>query len=74
MAESKRTKTALNAAPGVKSTVNDAKYTFAEFVANPDALGATVDIVKAALREKGVTEATVAEAKAIVKEFKERKL
>lgn len=49
-------------------------YTFTEFVENPGVLGATADIVSAALTEKDVKEATISKAKEIVTEFKERKV
>lgn len=49
-------------------------YAFEDFVKNPGVLGASADIVSAALTEKGIKESTIENAKAIVKEFKERKV
>ena len=74
--ETKKTSSvaSVSADSGVKKSTVDSLYAFEDFVANPDALDACADIVSAALTEKGVKEATIAEAKKIVKEFKERKV
>lgn len=49
-------------------------YTKEDFIANPASLGASRDIVDAALTEKGIEKAGLDEAKKIVKEFRERKV
>lgn len=54
--------------------VNEDLYSVADFVQNPGVLEASVYVVKAALTAHGKKELTVAEAKKIVTEFKERKV
>ena len=74
--ETKKTSSvaAVSADSGAKKSAGDSLYALEEFVANPDVLEACADVVSAALTEKGVKEATIEEAKKIVKEFKERKV
>ena len=74
--ETKKTSSvaSVSADSGAKKSAGGSLYAFKEFVANPDILGACADVVSAALTEKGVKEATIEEAKKIVKEFKERKV
>lgn len=59
----------------VAVTPAESVYSAEELAQNAQALfGVHIDIATAALRLKGVKEATVAEAKAIVKVFAERKV
>lgn len=61
------------AKPAVKA--NAVTYTVEEFASAPETVGvASPDIIKAALRVAGKTEATVEEAKKLVKDFKEREV
>lgn len=54
--------------------VVEAVYPLKELLEVPEILGASVDIIDAAFRVRGVTQATMTEAKKIVKDFKERKV
>ena len=65
---------ATNSANTVQQNQGGSLYTFEDFVKNPGVLDACADIVSAALTEKGIKESTIENAKAIVKEFKERKV
>ena len=75
MGKSKKTAQEATASANTAEKVQSGSlYAFEDFVKNPGVLGACADIVSAALTEKGIKEATIEDAKAIVKEFKERKV
>ena len=54
--------------------VSESVYSVDELTRAAETLCATPDIVKTALRMKGVTETTVSEAKRIVAKFKKREV
>lgn len=72
--EAKNNETSKNTPKKAEKPESVETYTFSEFVANHGVLGASADIVSAALTEKGIKETTIENAKKIVTEFKERKV
>lgn len=58
----------------VQSPAKESTYTVEEFAAAPGSLGASADIVNAALVSAGKDSYTVSEAKDIVKKFKDKEV
>ena len=59
---------------GNKKTENEAVYTAVEFAGRPLLFGTSSELILAAFAERKLKEATLAEAKKIVKQFQERKV
>lgn len=57
-----------------KVAKNEPTYTIGEFASAPESVGASADIVKAALSVNGMKSYTVKEAKEIVEKFKKKEV